>query len=551
MFKSNHKRTLMGAICASAMISTGTATAASEVIFDNTATPHAKAIQTNMAFIAPGGKSQTGVEGPSGNAINTDQFKVANRVIGTDGTHSLSIDVGVSPSTVAENQAQTPEKYNFFTAGQHLFDLQRLRTTADWLSANVSPDLGIGITQYGTITLKEFLANVQNGTPMYGIVRVLIGLEKPPGAAKYGFCNGALPAPSLCECAPGTSVWSDIEANATSCGITFNKDSRIDVKGSLLWDFVDHQTRNPISLSELPTIPRNLYFKVIVPILVNADTAELDNKFGLDRKVVGEIDKVVKNSSHNIPLNKVPLSAKHAFEKYHQLTLDSTVWNELNQPSKLHLLMPNGYEAGWAEAFNALNLTRNDWTNLPPSATCGGCAKFKLPAGTPETTSPAAGPWEANHFRDDGFEDIPTYLYTGGLIDMHDNVFISGLLYVPQAIELEAKQANVVQYIIGGVVVRDGFYIEEHSGNSRTIISSEPTTYSTAMVKSSGTTSLTAVTTGPAGVLPGNGTTQGTGPSTPPANGAAGVIAGNPGTNGSGSTGTAGATRWVEIKPLP
>ncbi len=57
---------------------------------------------------------------------------------------------------------------------------------------------------------------------------------------------------------------------------------------------------------------------------------------------------------------------------------------------------------------------------------------------------PAAGltgTISANDVRNPQFEDIPAYMYTGGLIDMHDQVNISGLVYVPQGMELEAKKA--------------------------------------------------------------------------------------------------------------
>ena len=130
------------------------------------------------------------------------------------------------------------------------------------------------------------------------------------------------------------------------------------------------------------------------------------------------------------------------------------------------MMLPSGYADGWAEAFDKLNITAADWSTIP-----GMTKQFRIP-------SDASGVMTANVIRSGNFEDIPTYLYSGGLIDMHDHVNVSGLVYVPQGMELEAKVTGITkQYLSGAIIIRDSFYIEAKDGTV-TVISSDPLSYS-------------------------------------------------------------------------
>jgi len=459
-----------------------------------TSTVSTIALQGNLSIKAGCGKGSTtigrGVYG--GNAINIVGFHTLLRDSSTT-PHALKLVVGLDPSIVSDSNFGTGKQLNYFASGNHLFELNRLRSTADSLSADadgngipdhISPDPGVPYGSYGTLTMKQFLQNVAAKRTVYGIVRVLVPLEKGNGSGSlnalgqrvpsgtlYGFCSSDA---GLCSCAPG-SDFSKIKENTTICGVSLPADTQIRVKGSLLWDFVDNLTGQPIPLSELPFDPRQLYFKVEVPILVNwandkdGDGA-LDNIYAIKAVSWGLSTGII--TSPNISYADVPQESKDAYRYRTGRALTQAEFAALNDPTRYHLLMPSGYPDGWAEAFDRLNLTGTQWAALPPDSCRTGlghaCPKFKTP--------PVSGVLTADQVRDDRFEDIPSYLYSGGLIYMHDHVNVSGLVYVPQAMELEAKDSSLPtrQYISGSVLVRDGFYIEAKD-NTVTVMSSDPT----------------------------------------------------------------------------
>ncbi len=553
-----------------------------KVIFDNTSNPNTAAIGANLIFIAGGSKSATAIKtGFGGNAINILDFQTVVRDISVT-PHDLLLYVGNDPAIVKDQQLNTQGAFNFFANGQHLFDLNRLRATADWLSQdnngnslpdNITPDPGIAFGTYGTISMQQFLDNIVNGRTMYGIVRVKVPLERQSaagGTAKnalaqtvnantlYGFCSNS--SAGLCSCAPGKNAgFSDIKIGSTACGLSIPASAKIKVRGSLLWDFVDNLSGSPVALANLPFIPRALYFKVSIPILVNAE-GDLDNNGAMDN--MPYIKSLTATMSGTNPINitgtipaidynRVPLSAKNAYQHATGTALTAAEFATLNRPTQYHLLMPSGYETGWADAFNALNLTATTWASLPPAGCVGqngsSCTKFSVPPGI-------SGILSANDLRSGKFEDIPTYLYSGGLIDMHSHVNISGLVYVPQGMELEAKDSNAPtqQYVYGAVIVRDTFYIEAKT-NTITLFSAGPETYSTALT----TLSSSSTNTGPSLARLGYGITTAPangGGSSPPPPPSAGTIcigcSGAAGGGGGGSGGTAGDVRWVEIHPL-
>jgi len=560
-----------------------------DVILDNTSSPNTAAIGANLIFISGGNKSVTAIEsGTGGNAINITDFQTLVRDTSVT-PHDLQLYIGSNPKVVSDQNFGTKKAFNFFTAGKHLFDLNRLRSTADWLSQdtnadsipdNISPDVGVAYGTYGTISMRQFVDNMASGRVMYGVVRVKVPLELPTSATGtarnalgdtvnantiYGFCSNA--TAGLCSCAPSSKktltggLFKSIKVGSMVCGVTMSSAARIKVKGALFWDFVDNLTGEAIDLPQLSYIPRDLYFKVAIPIQVDwasdvNDDGAMDNMpyiKGLTTAMTGANPINITNSIAPIDYAKVVPSAKAAYLYATGKTLTASEFSMLNRPTQYHMLMPSGYETGWADAFSKLNLTAATWASLPPSTcisqTGGSCTKFGVPPGKTGVLTP-------DDIRSDSFEDIPTYMYSGGLIDMHSHVNISGLVYVPQGMELEAKDstAPTQQYIYGAVVVRDTFYIEAKI-NTITVFSAGPETYSTAVT----TMSSASTNAGPAfanlsynGTSSGGGGTSGGASSTPPSAATICLGCGMPSgsSGGGGASGAAGAVRWVEVHPM-
>ena len=67
-------------------------------------------------------------------------------------------------------------------------------------------------------------------------------------------------------------------------------------------------------------------------------------------------------------------------------------------------------------------------------------------------------------------DDLPALVYTIGVVDLHGNVDISGVVYTPSYIELENKSDGQVQYIKGVVIMGNGIYYE-NTHRSTSIIS--------------------------------------------------------------------------------
>lgn len=472
------------------------------IIIDMTANPGDVAIDVNLDFVSPGKKGETAIpDGYGINAINIEGFHVLSRDT-SNNPNELKLSVGRDPDIVNEDQFGTNRQLSHFAQGEHLFDLDRLRTAADWMSTpgNLQPDGNLPSGTYGSISFSRFLRNIQLKNTMYGFVRVKIPLqlgtcttagncdknakgEDVVRTSMYGFCESNQ---GLCSCAPYAGY--KIVEGDSNCGWTLPDTAQIRVKGSLLWDFVASED-NPdaglnagdaIPLDLLPWAPRELYFKVEIPIMVNwiYDTdldGAMENMFNIKNVSAGGTDGNIANP--NITWAMVAPSNKVEYLYYTGDELTESVFNTLDNASRYHLMMPTGYPDGWAEAFNKLNITGAIWQNIPVNP------HFRLPPGYADSIL------TSDVVRSPMFEDIPTYLYSGGLIDMHDHVNISGLVYVPQGMELEAKNSSkwsgyvgpTRQYINGAVIVRDTFYIEAKD-TTITVISSDPTTYSTASV---------------------------------------------------------------------
>lgn len=166
----------------------------------------------------------------------------------------------------------------------------------------------------------------------------------------------------------------------------------------------------------------------------------------------------------------------------------------------------------------------------------------------PSTTM--SSPLTVANIRSSSFEDLPTYLYTGGLVDMHNHMNVSGLIYVPQSAEIEQKFSGITMYMNGGLVVRDGFFLEGRAGGI-TLISSDPQSFSSIKVNVASISNavLTAAystlhsDSNAAPTLTGVGMGGGATSTVTPANPAEACI------GCSGSDASSRRREWIEIRP--
>ncbi len=511
-----------------------------EVIVDNTATSSVVAIGANLGFRCDDRGSTAIDDGYGGNAINISDFKVIQSGTGTN-SDDLQVFIGKSDSTISEFNYGTDEQLDLFAEGKHLFDLDRLRTAADWMADNVTPDAGVPDGSYGSISMSEFLGNIAADRTMYGMVRVKVPLQAgqtdselnalgqtASAGSVYGFCDTS---DDLCSCSPGES-FDKIKEGDTICGHDLPDDAKIKVKGGLFWDFVDSETGDPLELADLPFVPRELYFKVELPVMVNW-AHDLDDDGAMDNMALAKnySDSYQDGEFLNetFSFSDVPQESKDQYDYENGTALTEALFDALDAAAKYHMMLPSGYADGWAEAFDKLNITATAWTTIP-----GMTDEFRVPNGV-------SGILTADDIRSEDFEDIATYLYSGGLIDMHDHVNVSGLVYVPQGMELEAKGAGITrQYLSGAIIIRDSFYIEAKDGTV-TVISSDPMSFSSARISTttSTVTSLEQSNLSFTNSVYENSDESGTSTST------------STNINGSGGSGasTPGNLSWQEVRP--
>lgn len=432
---------------------------------------------------------------------------------------------------------------------------------------------------YGTITWREFLSNIAAGRTMYGVVRILVPLQL--GAAKssnnalnvtvgtnniYGFCTSST---EWCADSPTSNTdikgGAAVSGNSTSPTISIpsitTTSGQLRVRGTLMFDFVNGTTDSvygapghPIGLNHLPFQPRDVYFKVSVPINVNAgnDTNgdgtldNLDYISGLTSVITCSkypCSTLIPNTT-TISNAQVPKEAIDAYNFQYGTTYTGNSdpafinkFNAFNKPNQYHLLNASGYVDGFYDAFHELGITAQQWKNIG----------FAVPPGANLTQ-----PLNLADIRSASFEDLPVYLYTGGLVDMHHHMNVSGLIYVPQAAEIEQKFNGIRMYMNGGLVVRDGFFLEGKTGGI-TMVASDPQSFASIKVNSQAITGsvLTAAfstlhngnyaTASPLGVGMGGGSSGG--------GGTVGGSTDNSIVGGGSGAASVGRTQWIEIRP--
>ena len=142
-----------------------------------------------------------------------------------------------------------------------------------------------------------------------------------------------------------------------------------------------------------------------------------------------------------------------------------------------HAFLPSGYIHGWKRGLleSGLAAVGSDGVN-----SIWNQDLIQSPYFTPKESKlfhiTGVG---ANAKVDKDFADIPAEMYAGGLVDMHQEVNISGVVYTPGQLELEQKNKNghdALQYINGIVITGYGVFMKnETGGGSRTVIAYDDT----------------------------------------------------------------------------
>lgn len=70
-------------------------------------------------------------------------------------------------------------------------------------------------------------------------------------------------------------------------------------------------------------------------------------------------------------------------------------------------------------------------------------------------------------------DDLPAFVYSIGVVDLHGPLDISGVMYTPSYMEIENKTTGATQYINGAVIMGSGIYLEDTS-KSTTIVTYDP-----------------------------------------------------------------------------
>ena len=129
--------------------------------------------------------------------------------------------------------------------------------------------------------------------------------------------------------------------------------------------------------------------------------------------------------------------------------------------------------------INAANLTGLNATDRT-TYTTGYPPSYSNPSLHPTNVNITA--YGYYNFRAD--EDLPAMMYNTGILDMHGNVDICGVVYSPSFMEIENKQDNQKQYFRGMLIVGGGAYID-NDHKSTTVVSYDEN--SADLLASSGT----------------------------------------------------------------
>lgn len=145
-------------------------------------------------------------------------------------------------------------------------------------------------------------------------------------------------------------------------------------------------------------------------------------------------------------------------------------------------LMFNFLGAGWDPTTEKIIVTANMNVNAADLSGLNPTNPATYPTGYPPSypgTNAAFNPINVNilptYQNFTAGDDLPAMMYTIGVLDLHGNANISGVMYTPSYMEIENKTAGATQYIKGALIMGNGIYYENTSSGSTSIISFDPT----------------------------------------------------------------------------
>jgi len=505
------------------------------------------------------------------------------------------------------SKAVTPlpgeELTDYFTDNGQAFDLDRLRYAANKLWAKWKSDVTnntgwftkFGYQPTGTMSFEQFIDNIDNHRPMYGLIRVMLPLDsriRSSSTYRTNCVNGNEfdnANRNTCE-----SWSSDKDYNQQRVYFHYSSEGSdtqrsdlyaktIEVYGTIIYDFIQPDTYEPSDFSDddqdyadnsnagrsnrlLPrSESRNAYISVMENVLVNPTTDRKTQTLYSQTPASSDTrdyqmdtlsyirDKYILPDSDDFEVSEIPDSSIFEYwmreaaamtddtardviishmEYYYDLIEEefttqngntssykteyagSSVWGDMEEPDQFHAYFPSGYERGWLTAFDALDLTADDWKTMPVKDT--NFVKFPAKSGGktdyPEFSVPDESitidafdgtiPYRQATEKDlddndvivtdtdpspnalpnvylQTWEDFPAMIYAGGVLDMHHNANISGMVYSPDSIEIEAwdegrRNRTIRKYINGALLFGNGIVLSvktSSASNSLTAIS--------------------------------------------------------------------------------
>jgi len=404
------------------------------------------------------------------------------QVVQNDINDNLKNMIGLkNPDSTDTNRRANGDPITPFPADKtDLFLIEKYRNAARLITTNY-PSASGSTPNRGDMSFTEFLNNVNSATTMYGIVRVKIPMHKPEGEEDFALCGN-----TACSGICGPAKDDNIKPGETLCGVTLNNSSAINVKGSIMFDFIDAANRNPINLTAMPSEVEDIRFQLTVPFNVNAshnNTAGYLESIESIKQLIGNNScssgefcnlDFARNIGDTFRRGLVLTDSENEYQYKMNKTLSDVEFSSLSDDQKFNLLLPSAYAEGWADAFSTLGISAQSWRDD---------FHFKIPNIDDTATTILT----TDDIRSEQFEDIPAVIFTGGLASIQFHTNISGLIYAPQSLEL--KQFNVYnatlrrdvkakQYINGAIIVRDSFYVDAMSEDGITLISNNPDVYS-------------------------------------------------------------------------
>ncbi len=583
------------------------------VVVDITQSTDGNALKSNASVGRAGKAFRSGVNSNPALTIDSNPEIVFDPTVESS-TASPQVDHNQqSPTSSNSPFIEENQTLNWFTsANNHLFNLDIYREAANTIRTGTkgwttATEKGIdwtlatdrdgpynlatgnsGIPRSGTLTVREFMYNVQRAIPMYGLVRVLVptlidsggdfgaGLacdtgtdtftiySQNPQVSRYGVLSAAN---VLAQTGDGGSEAVDIKDMdiSASPASTTNVQAKVIVYGMLFIDYYHDSDDNGLydAVNDklfTPVESVDIYMKIHIPLIINpaldgtdsglADDSATAGKdyshvsaakgkwygMDLDNSPDGEMDlmSMPYTDSSDPSIFEVAVSSRgfgsagsstyftskasgrnvaagfvnmlYGTNRGHAggATLAKRLAYYLNTkkaastaqiadfPSNslasfqafyignngtgttpdaadvYHLISPSGYVHGWRRAFQVTTMPANVWNDNLIATTSSYYAERSQYM---HVSSDADGV-----MIDSDFADLPAEIYSGGLLDMHGNVNVSGVVYTPMQIELEAKdngnykgtadEGPARQYVNGSLIGGFGVYVQNKKNGS-------------------------------------------------------------------------------------